>query len=40
MSGYNRAEEENVMRAPIWLIVLLLLAALLAVPRALYACPS
>lgn len=45
--GYNSAngvafvpQEENGMRTCAWLIGLFLLVVLLALPRAVYACPS
>ena len=39
-ADYNSEEEENEMRAIAWILGLLLLVTLLALPRSVYACPS
>ncbi len=39
-AGYNTAEEENDMRVYAWVLGLVLIVTLLAVPRSVYACPS
>ncbi len=39
-AGYNKADEENKMRAYALLLGLVLAVTLLAPPRSVYACPS